>query len=33
MDENVTIWERRLGMMGVVCVGYTDHADAVCAFS
>ena len=30
VDENVAIWERRLSMVNVVCVGYADEADAWC---
>ena len=28
MDENVTFWEMRLSVVGVVCVRYADKADA-----
>ena len=28
VDENVTFWERRLSVVGAVCVGYADEADA-----
>ena len=28
VDENVAVWERRLSVVSVVCVGYADEADA-----
>jgi hypothetical protein len=28
VDENVAFWEMRLSVVGVVCVGYADEADA-----
>ena len=28
VDENVAFWEMGLGVVGVVCVGYADEADA-----
>lgn len=28
VNENVAFWEMRLSVVGVVCVGYADEADA-----
>lgn len=33
VDEDVAFWEMGLGVVGVVCVGYADEADARCVGS
>ena len=33
VDENVALWEMRLSVVGVVCVGYANEADGVFVWS